>query len=264
MKKFNSKIWLTVLGLAIAAVLLVFGINYFSNNPLSFASVTEESQVLSVEPRNINLLPEETILVDSMVNDYVEIGVSNRSEEPMLTQISANDYEVNEDSPVLDMEIMPWFYGSPNVEPVSQFSRARQATLVRDESINGFSWREVSGEILLYQYDEPYTGFHTTLFDGWHYFVDGVIQEYYVPNIEIEEMLLNRKIINDLVPVIRPNLVFLEPLGNYSQLLDVQPVSYPILYKNTENLILTSPPGTRGSRLLTTTEETSSITTSSS
>lgn len=255
MKKFNSKIWLTVLGLAIAAVLLVFGINYFSNNPLSFASVTEESQVLSVEPRNINLLPEETILVDSMVNDYVEIGVSNRSEEPMLTQISANDYEVNEDSPVLDMEIMPWFYGSPNVEPVSQFSRARQATLVRDESINGFSWREVSGEILLYQYDEPYTGFHTTLFDGWHYFVDGVIQEYYVPNIEIEEMLLNRKIINDLVPVIRPNLVFLEPLGNYSQLLDVQPVSYPILYKNTENLILTSPPGTRGSRLLTTTEE---------
>ena len=72
MKKFNSKIWLTVLGLAIAAVLLVFGINYFSNNPLSFASVTEESQVLSVEPRNINLLPEETILVDSMVNDMLK------------------------------------------------------------------------------------------------------------------------------------------------------------------------------------------------
>ncbi|MBG9982633.1 class A beta-lactamase-related serine hydrolase [Aerococcaceae bacterium DSM 111020] len=253
----EKKTSLIVGGILVLIVLNIFLITKFFVQPsdglLNFSNNTP-SEVM--KPRNVNLLPEGTILVDSMVKDYVETGVANRSDVPLLTQISANNYRpVDEDSPVLELDVLPWFYGSPEVEPVSDRSLAQKKPLIREESLNGFSWHQQGDQIVLYQFDRPFTGFHATRFGGWNYFVDGMMQEYYIPLKSTKEWVQNRKIMTDLVPIVRPNYIFVEPAGNYAQLIDIKPVSYSILYKDTDNLILTAPPLTKDSRLLTTTKD---------
>ncbi len=254
LKKRNT---LIIGGILTLLILSIFLVNHYVIKPQDgFLNIADNDSANIVKPRKVNLLPEGTILIDSMVKDYVETGVANRSDVPLLTQITANNYRpIDEDSPVLELDTLPWFYGSPEVEPVAERSLAQRAPLVHEESLNGFSWRKQGDEVILYQFDSPFTGFHATQFGGWNYFVDGVMQEYYIPLKTTKERLYNRKIMTDLVPIVRPNYIFVEPVGNYAQLIDVKPVSYSILYKDTDNLILTAPPLTKNSRLLTTTED---------
>lgn len=254
MKKFSSTTSIILaISLLIIAIMTVIGGIYFTQSTMP--KIEEETYAKPNRlDRQVRLLPEDTYLVDSMTSSYVDTGVANRTDEPLLVQVTRNELDLNWESPVWEMAHRPWFYGSPNVEDVSEHSKAQRAPLISEESVNAFTWHDMDGQLRLFQEGKPYTGFHGTRFSGWRYFIDGKMQEFQISYTIAKQMAINRQIISDLTPLRQPNVIYFEPTGGYTQFSRIIPVNYPILYKNEEALILTSPPGTKDSRLKTTTD----------
>lgn len=195
---------------------------------------------------HLNLDPLDSILVDKMRSEGANLGVSNRSNEALMQSTS-------DDAVLTDQ--LPWFYYSPNVALVSPTSIVQQYQLIERENINNFAWYLHEGQEVLFQHDEPFTGWHGTM-DGWYYYSQGIKQmDFNMTHEEAADLLTRRNLLMDLVPITKERKFFLEPSSQYTSLIESRPVSYSILYKNPNKLILTAPPGTEGSYLLTGTAE---------
>ena len=191
------------------------------------------------------------ILVDQLKQDKVNVGVSNRSNEPLLSEVvEKEEHQVESELP----EVIPWFYYSPNVARVSPTSLANRYQLLSKESINDFSWYHKGDQMYLFQFNQPYTGWHNLTFEGWRYFDKGLATDKVISLQESLRLNLQRNIMEELMPNSRQRTAYLLPEGQYATNTRIVPVNYSILYKNQQSMILTSPPGTKGSALLTTTE----------
>lgn len=194
----------------------------------------------------LNLDPLDSILVDNMRSEAVNVGVSNRSDEALMQSVS-NDAILTDQ--------LPWYYFSPNVAIVSPTSVVQKYQLLEREELNAFAWYQHLGQELLFRDEEPFTGWHGTL-DGWYYYIDGVKQfDFVITHAEAKELLQRRNLLVNLVPLTKERKFFLEPTTQYNSMIESYPVNYSILYKNPDKLILTAPPSTEGSYLLTDTTE---------
>lgn len=121
--------------------------------------------------RQFNLDPEDRILVQSLKDNDLNVGVSHRTDEPLLAEV------VNQEATtelVEEPEVVPWFYYSPNVAKLSPKSKANRYQLIREESINQFAWYQAAGKVYLFQFGQPYTGWHDLPFEGWRYYQQGL------------------------------------------------------------------------------------------
>ena len=213
------------------------------------AALIEETNYYQQTPiyqtKPINLDPAASLLIESLRLEGPNLSIGNRDGEPLMETLSTAE-EV--------LENLPWFYYSPNVAIVSPTSVVQQEQLLREETVNGFAWYLVDNEERLYQFDEPYTGWHSTDFDGWHYFSNGQPQaDLLISSAEANDLIHYRNHLTALVPVVDYQPFFIEQPEKYKVMTESYPVNYSILYKATDQMVLTSPPGTYGSTFLTNT-----------
>lgn len=203
----------------------------------------EQTPIYQTQP--INLDPTASLLIESLRLEGPNLSIGNRDGQPLMETL-ATEEQVLED--------LPWFYFSPNVAIVSPTSVVQKHQLLRKENVNGFAWYLVDGQEQLFQFDEPYTGWHSTAFDGWYYFSNGVPQtDLIISSAEANELIRYRNQLTALVPVVDYQPYFIEQPEKYEVMTESYPVNYSILYKATDQMVLTSPPGTYGSTFLTNT-----------
>lgn len=182
------------------------------------------------------------------VNNTIANNLQNQ--EPLLAR-SSNQSDHN---PVSAPEARPWFYFSPNTESISPRSLANKYQKVSEDTYNGFAWYQDGEDKVLFQNQHPYTGWYALPFEGLTYFKAG-------ERVDLEKDLfqtayLNRvsQTIKDLVPINNERTLSLVPKDYYSKEIQELPQSYQILYKATDQVILSSPPGTRNAYFVSNTE----------
>lgn len=201
----------------------------------------------------LKLHPNDSILVQSMLDDYVNVGVANQGDTSLLSQIASDQSERSRPSDI-EEESLPWFYYSPLVSEVSPMSYANQYRLVFKESVNDFAWYQHKGQTYLFQYGKPYTGWHTSPF-GYYYYEEGVQQANTLTPQEVYKRKINQQLSLKLTPPARSRFFFIDRPFGYSEFNTVEPVHYSILYKNTESIILSAPPRTSDSQLVSDTAD---------
>lgn len=265
MEKDKLKRWGTVIGGGFAAVLLIYFIGMqFIQPQINFSRVSFVAEDTDVQETNrdipedyytyskLHLNPEDSVLIDSLTADYINVGIENLDDVPLLTQVAAN-YEEALANQTTTVEPLPWFYYSPNIAEISPTSYANYNRLLEKESVNGFAWIEQTGAELLFRNAVPYTGWYSIPEEGWFYYAEGIQQAINVSYEEAQEWADRRNLLLTLVPMFDYNFFFVERPYKYNEMNVVTPVNYSILYKNTDSMILTAPPKTDGSRLLSTT-----------
>lgn len=202
----------------------------------------EQAPVYETQPINLN--PSASLLIESLRLKGPNLSIGNRDGQPLMETLASAEVSEN----------LPWFYFSPNVAIVSPTSMVQQRQLLRKENVNGFAWYLVENEEQLFQFGEPYTGWHSTAFDGWYYFSNGVAQnDLIISSAEANDLIRYRNHLTALVPVLDYQPFFIEQPEKYVVMTESYPVNYSILYKATDQMVLTSPPGTYGSTFLTNT-----------
>ncbi|MGO4926994.1 serine hydrolase [Fundicoccus sp. Sow4_D5] len=203
----------------------------------------EQTPVYQTQP--INLDQSASLLIESLRLEGPNLSIGNRDGQPLMEALETEEEVV---------ENLPWFYFSPNVAIVSPTSVVQRKQLLRKETVNGFAWYLVDNEERLFQFGEPYTGWHSTSFDGWYYFSDGVPQaDLIISSAEANDLIRYRNQLTALVPVVDYQPFFIEQPEKYEVMTESYPVNYSILYKARDQMVLTSPPGTYGSTFLTNT-----------
>ncbi|MGO4936156.1 serine hydrolase [Fundicoccus sp. Sow4_H7] len=231
--------------------------NWSSNSFQSlFASGdTEEVEKVIVhrDPPRLNLKNEHSILIEDLRVSGINVFVEQFDEEEGLMEEVAE-----ETSSYVEPELisnLPWFYYSPYVKEVSPYSTANKYQLIENEGLNAFQRVRHEGEELLFQNNEAYTGWYSTPFDGWYYYSEGVMNpEIRMSAIDVGDLLAERDILTFLAPNVKKEFFFVEDTMKYSGLMKRTPTNYSILFKNPDSMILTSPPGTIDSTMLTTTK----------
>lgn len=201
--------------------------------------------------RELDLDPEDRVLVQSLKDKDLAVGVAHRTNQPLLTEVVNQEVQAD---PRPEPEVVPWFYYSPNVGKVSPTSLANRYHLLQRESVNEFAWYQAGKQDYLFQFERPYTGWHNLPFEGWRYYQDGSATDQVISLPDASRMNALRQRLANLLPRPAWRTIYLTPKGQYSANAAIRPVQYSILYKNTESLIMTAPPGSKGSSLLTTTE----------
>lgn len=265
MEKETIKRYGIIGGIAMGAVILLYVIFSSFWQPLMNQSASSLSnqfnQAEEITPAELvaehrydklHLQPTASILIESLKSSVVNVGVANRTETPLLTEVAKNDQELTPEEEL--PEIVPWFYFSPNVAVVSPTSHANQERLLEKESLNGFAWYAYNGEQLLYRNEKPYTGWYNLPGEGWFYFLEGAQQEIGFTMEEAQELITHRDLLLNLVPIDDADFFFIERPYEYTHMSEVTPVNYSILYKSTDSIILTAPPKTQDSTMITTTE----------
>lgn len=266
LKKDNIKRYGIIAGAAIVLSIIIYlvlslfwqplGSN--STNPLAgiFNKAEEMTPAeLVAEHRydKLHLHPKDSILIESLKSSVVNVGVSNRTETPLLTEVAQNDTEMTPEEEL--PEVIPWFYFSPNVAAVSPTSYVNVDRLLEEESINSFAWYEKGGRELLYRNGTSYTGWYNIPDNGWFYYIEGEKQDAIeISTQEAEQMIAQRNHLLTLLPNTQPDFFFIERPYEYTHMNEVVPVNYSILYKATDSIILSAPPQTQGSTMITTTE----------
>lgn len=220
----------------------------------------EQTPVYQTQP--INLDPNARILIESLRLEGPNLSIGNRDGQPLMETLT-KDTETLIEAAETDFETaaseeaetdLPWFYSSPNVAIISPTSLVQKFRLLRRENVNGFAWYMVDNEEQLFQFDQPYTGWHSTTFDGWHYYSQGIEQDdLIISSVEAKELINYRNLLTALVPVVDYRQFFIDQPARYKVMTESYPVNYSILYKASDQLVLTSPPGTYGSTFLTNT-----------
>ena len=199
--------------------------------------------------------PDAKILVHALKENHVSVGVSNRDGEPLFAAAEKEVAPENDPHGNLpEPEILPWFYYSPNVERVSPTSRANEYALTRKEVTNDFSWNRKEGETYLLHEDTPYTGWYSLTNEGWRFYDEGRPTDHAYNLVESQKMMEHAERIHHLIPGFTTRKIYERPVNEYAFHIGIRPYSYSILFKNPQAMILTSPPGTKGSALLSTTE----------
>lgn len=251
-------------GIILAVLVIYYIISSFGNpfagqsgNSLSSQfnqaeEITPAELVAEHRYDKLHLQPEASVLIEDLKSNVVNVGVGNRTETPLLTEVAENDSDLTPEEELPD--VVPWFYFSPNVAVVSPTSYVNQARLLEKESLNGFAWFEVSEETLLYRNEAPYTGWYNLPSEGWFYFLEGARQDIGISIDEANDLITQRNLLLTLMPKSEADFFFVERPYEYTGLSEVTPESYSILYKATDAVILTAPPKTQNSTLITTTE----------
>ena len=229
----------------------------------------DQTPIYQTQP--INLDPNARILVESLRLEGPNLSIGNRDGQPLMETLikgsekiveaaseTEADAEAVSDSVTPESETaetgQPWFHSSPNVAIISPTSLVQKARLLRRENLNGFAWYMVDNEEQLFQFDQAYTGWHSTAFDGWHYYSQGIEQDdLIISSVEANELINYRNHLTGLVPLVDNRKFFIDQPAHYKVMIESHPVNYSILYKASDQLVLTSPPGTYGSTLLTNT-----------
>lgn len=245
--KLNKKIkWIGLVSIS----LLVMGLAFFYMRVLLSSIPVEKNEVIT--DLTLNLKPESSILVNELQEDQLTIEVAQYNRQPLMEQAIVNGYQ-NREVPEIVGDL-PWFYFSPNIGVLSPYSYANQIRLLKEEDFNRFGWYERDGVVYLYQDEKPFTGWYVTDFDGWYYFKDGQSQK----NLHLVEEDLaywqkNRSLHKVYGPAQAEQPFYQREASKYIDFVK-NSTAYPhILYKNPNQIVLTSPPGTVGSALLTTT-----------
>ncbi|MBG9986842.1 class A beta-lactamase-related serine hydrolase [Facklamia sp. DSM 111018] len=195
---------------------------------------------------SINLDPDAGILVEHLKSGQATQNNSNPADRQYLEE---------EDNDIL-LETMPWFYYSPNVALVSPSSKAFQYPTIESEPINGFSWRENRHGKFLFQFDQPYTGWHDDQEFGWRYYKEGKdVPELHQSESTAKRWLSYSHLMHGLLPQPAKKYFFLTHTSDYQQHFDDYDIEYSILYKNPNSMVLTSPPGTLHSSIKALTSE---------
>lgn len=236
--------------IVILAILFIFYLLGISGR---FNVVENERLISKTELMPVlNLDRKASYLIHDMAQDTITLEVAQFKEEPLYEQIIVN-YNDREEPEI--QGDLPWFYYSPNVIKVSPTSYANKIRLILSEEFNDYAWYETGDELLLYQGTNPFTGWYTTNFDGWWYFKDGVEQGINISNLETKKILETKKMIQFLLPDRTKITFYQEQPTHYIDVVERSTVYEHILYKNPNQMIFTSPPGTKGSFLLTTTKD---------
>lgn len=151
-------------------------------------------------------------------------------------------------------EPLPWFYFSPNVAKVSPTSMANEYQLLEREPFNDYAWYTKAGERYLFKDGEPYNGWYHTRFGALRHYQDGAFDGMYISHENLPRFQARRERLQTMVPQVRPKFFFIEQSGEGQVTAKPEPVSYPVLYKNPERIILSTPPGMEGMTLVDTTE----------
>lgn len=263
LKELNySGLIFIALSLLITAIIIItsilgLGPNQSATSFFSLVNQAEELKPVNTQEdlarRKLHLAPKDSLLIESLASNYVNIGIENLQDVPLLTQVAQNR-EAAQSQESLDLDFVPWFYYSPNVPLVSPTSHANQYRLIRQETVNGFAWYDYQGEELLFRDNQRYTGWYSLAGLGWYYYIDGQQQDIQFSIAEAEEIVAHRDLLLDLVPLVDYDFYFVEDPYKFNRMNVVRPVNYSILYKSTESMILTAPPATYQSRFLSTTE----------
>ena len=115
--------------------------------------------------------------------------------------------------------------------------------VVYQEPLNDYSWRQTPKGLLLYQFNQPYTGWHDDLINGWRYYQAGSeIKERFLNESQVNQCQNESQIYLGVFP--RPNRSFFflrGPLTNQVTFHN-QAVEYSILYRNPNQVIYAYPP----------------------
>ena len=249
---------LVVLALLLAVDYLIFssGSSLMEGGLPDFIQSSSESDDLAYRLGDINLSSSKDQLVLSLDSDDLEVGVANRSQVPLMDQVEDQmadrqpDKELPEDYP----DAQPWFYYSPQVPLDSKESMAQGQRLISDDSLEDFAFYLEGQDLKLLKDGQAYSGFHHSHFDGWSLYQEGMIQDYQIPILTMEKMSQDRQIMADLAPRPQENQIYIDRPADRGHMVDVKPVNDHILYKATDKVILSAPPGLSGSSLVTTTE----------
>lgn len=208
-----------------------------------------------VQERQLESDPDAQILVNALKEKHLSVGVSNRDAKPLLAAIDEEQpAQANPHGNLPEPEVIPWFYYSPNVSKTSPYSMANTYPLVDEEVINDFSWNLQGQDKLLLHEGKPYTGWYSLTNEGWRFYEEGQPTDHAYNLIESQALMAQVERIQDLVPGFTTRKIYERPINDYAFHIGLRPYSYSILYKNPQGIILTSPPGTKGSSLLSTTE----------
>lgn len=238
---------------SLVAGVILFVITYLaflatgaSNSDISVSEVEETLPATPLyQSYTIDLDPLAGIYVERLLTEGAILDISNRDEEPLM--------DAAEDDILL--ENMPWFYYSPNVAKVSPTSVVNRYPLVKTEPINAFTWHQSKNQLLLFQAKQPYTGWFDMNGAGWQFYLNGQLQEEYTLEPDhTEKWLEHANYAHFLLPLSHRRSFFLEHQYTYRQHFRTLDLGYSILYKNPETVILSSPPGTLGAVIRTTTE----------
>lgn len=265
----DSSLLKTFLPIIGVVLILFFVFLWLLNDPLAFSPKKGENFTIArplddkhgpkisnfVQERNLETNSDAYTLINALKEDHLLVGVSNRDSEPLFTAVENKvETQNNLHGNLPEPEVLPWFYDSPNVGKLSPESRANKYALIKEEIINDFTWNRKSGHTYLLHEDKPYTGWYSLVNEGWRFYQEGRPTDYTYNLIESQKFMKQAERIHHLVPGFTTRKIYERPVNDYAFHVGIRPYSYSILFKNPRAMILTSPPGTKGSSLLTTTE----------
>lgn len=193
----------------------------------------------------LNLDSEVGSLVEFTPGGPTNLGVSNRKKESLLE---------NEQGAVLE-EGMPWYYFSPNVKLVSPKSVVNRYPLVKSEAVNGFSWRSFQEELLLFQEDQPYSGWYNARDFGWKYYKDGREEkDRSITKLQTEKWVNMNRFAKVLHLTKSTTPFYLQHKYQYQKQFEDIDLEYSILYKSPNRAIYSAPPGMLGAKIRTNTQ----------
>lgn len=227
---------------------LSFSQDFSIDGPLASAKGPKLSKYKKLRDIDFNLQTQLLIRPELVKNRIVS---NFQNLEPLLTSVS--DENAAEDI-IPSEEDRAWFYFNPNRDIISLTSLANRQYKVSEDTYNRFAWYKEGKKSLLFQEDVPYSGWYFLPFEGLRYFNQGKATDKHKDLTETALLEIQCKTIRKLLPINNGRSLILVPKGYYSKEIDEIPQDYQILFKSQEEIILSSPPGTRDSYLVSHTE----------
>lgn len=258
-----SKKHAVIMGVSLAAMILLI-LYLFNQGPINQAigsllgSNSKSQKVMTLEEVqayydsiDLKLENQDSLLIEDMRTNYVDVSAANRDDTALLTEVADNQEDlVKDDAP----EVLPWYYYSPMVPKISPLSYANNYRLVHEDPVNQFKWMEHGGDRYLFQADELFTGWYNLSEREATFYQDGLPTDQQLNQGQINHIIDHHRFVNKLIPRLDLDLFFVEQATDYQNFYVLSPYEYPILFKNPDSMILSAPPMTKGSTLVTNTQ----------
>lgn len=184
------------------------------------------------------------VLEDFKLNEGT-FDINTKADQPLLDNSSEN---------ILENE-MPWFYFSPNVAMVSPSSLSNRFPVVKRELLNDFTMRRNSDGTFLFQFNEPFTGWHDYGI-GLKYFENGKeVRSFWQEGRLFSEWKDFSRWVHGLIPLPSERYFFVKHKQSFSRQYNSFDIKYSIVYKNPNEMIFSAPPTTYGAKVRSTTEK---------
>ncbi len=184
-----------------------------------------------------------------------ELAKEYYSSAPMLNTKLTDKEQVDAEKDLNELLELPLYYHNKSRKQLSAFSQANKYVLNYEALEQGFGWYQKGDKQYLLRDKQPYTGWFFLPFQGLTHFNQGEINQLHFNLIEINKLFSKAERLEKLLPRVSHSSVLFSKNDQINYQQHVLPRNYSILIKNPELLILTSPPGTDSSALVTTTED---------